>query len=209
MVKVNAPMMSLDASGKLGGAVVFSKWKGRNYVRRLVVPANPKSGGQLSSRAMVKFLSQYWADMSSAQQADWDTRAAITNISPFNAFMKYNLSRWAVNLNPSIADPAAEANTAGTSSAFTATAGLKSINIVYTLGTLNDNWGVYIYRGLADTMGITRAEMVQVLLAESAAAFTWLDVGLTTGVPYYYRAKSFSDDGVSGPAEDDITATPT
>lgn len=209
MASVKGPLFSLDASGSIGKAVVYSKWKGRNYVRRLVVPANPRSGGQLSSRAMVTFLSQYWASLSTAEQADWDTLAAVTNISPFNAFLKYNLGRWSTNDLPSQQHPAEEGDAAGVSSAFTATAGLKSITISYTVGTLNQNWGVLIFRGLAADMGVTRAEMVHVLVAESAAAFTWLNTGLTTGVPYYYRAYPFSEEGAIGAAEDDITATPT
>ena len=41
MVKVYGPMMSLDATGTIGKTATFSKWKGRNYVRQRVVPANP------------------------------------------------------------------------------------------------------------------------------------------------------------------------
>lgn len=50
MAKVSGPLMSMDASGKFGGAIVFSKWKGRNVVRQLVVPANPNSAGQEVAR---------------------------------------------------------------------------------------------------------------------------------------------------------------
>ena len=42
--------MSMDASGKFGGAIVFSKWKGRNVVRQLVIPSNPNSAGQELAR---------------------------------------------------------------------------------------------------------------------------------------------------------------
>lgn len=209
MAVVKAPLLSLGASGTIGGALVFATWKGRAYVRKHAVPSNPRSGGQLSSRAMLQFLSQYWTNLSSVQKADWDTRAAVTNISPFNAFVAYNMQRWATNNRPSKLDPAGLVNTAGVSSAFTATPGLKSVTIGYTVGTLNDNWGVMIFRGLTAAMGVTRAEMVHIIVAESAAGFTWLDVALTTGTPYYYRAYPFSDDGVIGAAEDDITATPT
>lgn len=209
MVVVKAPMLSLDASGTVAGAIVFAKWKGRNYVRRHVVPSNPRSGGQLASRAMMQFLAQYWTNLSAGEKTDWETRAAVTNISPFNAFVAYNMQRWATNLKPSKMDPAEESDTAGVSSAFTATAGLKSITIGYTLGTLNQNWGILIYRGLTAAMGITRPEMVHIIPAETAAGFTWLDVGLTTGVAQFYRALPFSEEGKIGAAEDDVTATPT
>lgn len=51
MAKVTSPLMSLDASGSIAGALTFSKWKGRNYARQLVIPANPQTVGQQESRA--------------------------------------------------------------------------------------------------------------------------------------------------------------
>jgi len=53
MAKVSGPLMSMDASGKLADAVVFSKWKGRNYVRQWLKPANPMSADQGDNRIMV------------------------------------------------------------------------------------------------------------------------------------------------------------
>jgi len=43
VVRVTGPLYSQDASGTIGKAIVFSKWKGRNYVRKHVKPANPQS----------------------------------------------------------------------------------------------------------------------------------------------------------------------
>jgi hypothetical protein len=42
--------MSMDASGKFGGAIVFGRWKGRNTVRQLVTPANPMTANQVDAR---------------------------------------------------------------------------------------------------------------------------------------------------------------
>lgn len=50
MAKVTGPLMSMSASGKFGGAMVFAVNKGRNIVRQLVTPANPKTVGQLAVR---------------------------------------------------------------------------------------------------------------------------------------------------------------
>lgn len=51
MAKVSGPLLSLDARGKIGGAIVFSGWKGIQTVRQLVTPANPRSADQLVTRA--------------------------------------------------------------------------------------------------------------------------------------------------------------
>jgi len=49
-VKVSGPMHSDGASGSYGKALVFSIWKGRNYVRKLVTPSNPSSADQITVR---------------------------------------------------------------------------------------------------------------------------------------------------------------
>ena len=50
MAKTNGPLFSMDASGKFGGALVYSKWKGRPTVRQLVKPSNPRTAGQETAR---------------------------------------------------------------------------------------------------------------------------------------------------------------
>lgn len=64
MAKVTGPLMSMDASGKFGGALVFGKWKGRPTVRQLVTPANPNSAGQelARNRTRVTGALQNWVN---------------------------------------------------------------------------------------------------------------------------------------------------
>lgn len=50
MAKVSGPLFSMEASGAYGGAIVFAKWKGRQYSRQLVIPANPNSADQETAR---------------------------------------------------------------------------------------------------------------------------------------------------------------
>lgn len=50
MAKVSGPLFSMEASGSYGGAIVFAKWKGRQYSRQLVIPANPNSADQETAR---------------------------------------------------------------------------------------------------------------------------------------------------------------
>ena len=114
MAIVKGPAMSLDASGSLAGAIVFSKWKGRNYVRQLVTPANPRSESQTGFRCSMRFLSQIWAGLSAVNKATWEDRAADMIVSEFNAFTSYNQKRWRNFLTPTKEDPAAEISAAPT-----------------------------------------------------------------------------------------------
>ncbi|MBA7575216.1 hypothetical protein ES708_17037 [subsurface metagenome] len=50
MAKVNAPLFSFGASGKLGDALVYFPWKGLDVVRSYVVPSNPRTAGQVTQR---------------------------------------------------------------------------------------------------------------------------------------------------------------
>jgi len=42
MAKVDGPLFSLEAKGKIGDAVVYFPWKGRHAVRRWLKPTNPR-----------------------------------------------------------------------------------------------------------------------------------------------------------------------
>jgi len=46
MAKLNAPLFSFAASGKIANALVYFGWKGLNVVRQYVVPANPDTKAQ-------------------------------------------------------------------------------------------------------------------------------------------------------------------
>lgn len=56
MAKVTGPLMSMDASGKFGDALVFGKWKGRNVVRQYTRPANPQTTLQTDTRNALRVL---------------------------------------------------------------------------------------------------------------------------------------------------------
>lgn len=56
MAKLNAPLFSFTASGKLADALVFFTWKGLNVVRQYVTPSNPKSDDQIIQRAYMKVI---------------------------------------------------------------------------------------------------------------------------------------------------------
>ncbi len=209
MAGVKGPLFSLDASGTIGSAIVFAKWKGRNYVRRHAIPANPKSVGQVSMRTMLKFLTQFWDSLSGADQATWDTRAAATDISPFNAFVGYNARRWGRYAFPTKDEATAEAGTPGTILNPTAVAGSRSILISVPISVLDENWGVVIHASVDTGFTPSRNTGVQMIPAESVATFTWLHFPLTVGVEIFYRFESFTEDGVNDLLVGEQSATPT
>lgn len=58
MAKVSAPFLSLDASGTVASTLTASKWKGRNYMRLRIIPANPQTSGQQTVRSILGTLAK-------------------------------------------------------------------------------------------------------------------------------------------------------
>lgn len=208
MVKVQAPALSMAASGKLGGAIVFASWKGRPYVRELVRPSNPKSGPQIGVRAMMKFLSQQWAGLSTADKEDWLTRAAATTISNFNAYVAYNMSRWRSFLAPSKTDPATEASTALTVSSLVATGAIHQASVAITPSAGTAIWGYAIFSDQVGTIVPAFSNCIAVIEADGANAVTFIHSPLAAG-EYYYKAKVINIDGKFGANSTEDSATVT
>lgn len=197
MVKVVAPAMSLDASGTLADTLVFSKWKGRNYIRQRVIPSNPKSGPQTGIRAMFKFLTENWVGMSGAEQAEWVDRAAETIISPFNAFLSYNMKRWRSFEAPSKFDPATEDGSAPVGTAIAPVGGVRQVTIGCTCTTANDIWAVALFRSPTGTYDTAWSNCIGIVLLEDTGPEYFVDSPLVAGT-YYYDGRYITTKGDLG-----------
>lgn len=207
MVKLRAPMMSLGASGSLGNAITFSKWKGRAYARELVVPSNPKSGLQTGFRAMFAFLSQQWTNVSTGDQATWQTLADQLVASPFNAYMRGNQRRWRNFTPPAEATPAAEAATPPTwTSEPDVAGGVDSILMSWDVNVINDSWGMVIFRALTTGFTPSISNVVKVVQLTAAGAGTWLDSPLVAD-QYFYDCRPFTTDGLFGALTGEVEDT--
>ncbi len=209
MVKVYGPLFSLSASGSLGKAVTFSSWKGRAYVRQRVIPANPQTGPQTGMRAMLKFLSQEWTNLTTAQKDDWTSRAAATVISAFNAYISYNQSRWRSYKNPSKLDPADETGTPPGVCITTATGGIRQIQLsIADHATDKPDWAYVIHR--STTTGFTPAfsNVVAITPWDVAGTTVYIDTPLEIAT-YYYRIYGTVDTGLKGAVEAEVSGDAT
>jgi len=208
MVKVSGPLMSMAASGTIAGTMTFATWKGRAYARQRVTPANPKSALQVSMRAMMRFLSQSWTDVGSTPQGSWADRAAAHNYSPFNAFVAANQARWREFQPPAQTDPAPETGTEPVATLDSATGGVRSIDLEFTVTTLNDVWGVILFRSPTGTFTPSLANAIRVIPVTGTGTLVYTDSGLTPG-EYFYDAKFFTKEGVLGADEGEVSDTCT
>lgn len=206
MVKVLGPAFSMDASGSLAGALVFSKWKGRNYIRQLVTPANPKSGGQVGMRAAFKFLTQQWASLSAPNQATWEDRADDMVASAFNAYLSYNQKRWRNFKGMSKDDPAIDTADGSTLGVLSVAASERSITVTQAVTVAGNAWGICIFRSPTTTFDTAWNNLIAIEPVDGTEDVVHVDSPLDPG-DYYYDTRPLIDDGLLGAETGEETDT--
>lgn len=207
-MKVTGPGMSLSASGSLAGTLVYSRWKGRPYIRQLVIPSNPKSPAQTAFRGMWGFLSNQWKNFAPEDWALWVPLGEQGNYSPFNAYVKFNQDRWSHVQYPKMT-PDIAPDTPGTWDDVTANAGVRLVDLSLTLDAVGDNWGAVIYRKVDTAPDGLFSEAIAVVSLINDTPTHYVDTAVLPGVEYHYKAQPFSFGGVAGLLSADTDATPT
>ncbi len=208
MVLVNGPMFSLGASGTIGDTLVFSIWKGRAYVRKRVIPTNPKSASQTGMRSMFSFLAKQWTNIAGVDQDTFNADAESKSISPFNSYIALNMDRWKNFLPPSQTFVPAEASTPLTVTTMTLNGGEAYANVELTPSAALDIWGFVVFRELAVITDPNNSNTVHVLEANGVSMVEFNDTGLEAGT-YHYRAGVVNVDGIMGVviADDTVVVT--
>lgn len=213
MARLVGPLMSLDASGSIAGALTFAKNKGRQYVRQLVIPANPKSPAQTAFRAYMRFLSQVWAQIDTyigaGTQGSWQQLADASNVSPFNAFTKYNQGRLKFGEQPAYAYPPVGTPGDATGDSFTATGAVRQAILSITNSNNGGDAITIIHRG--DVTGFTPAlaNVIAVLDTFNGGVITYTDSPLDPGTYFYRVGMASGDDGTEAMIVAEHSATVT
>ncbi len=87
MALVKAPLFSFEASGTLKDQIVYSQWKGRNYVRTHTIPFNPNTATQVNVRTAWSLLVTQWQSETPATKLIWDAYAKDFQMSGFNWYV--------------------------------------------------------------------------------------------------------------------------
>ena len=142
MAKTTAPLMSFEAAGQLGNALVFSKWKGRPYARRYTIPANPDTAAQQTVRNSFQWLQRTWPFLPSATRASWTLYADNSRFTERNGWTKINqpLLRSETDLTNILLSTAAGGGIASGGATFTAAS--QAITIAITAPTLPSGWSI-------------------------------------------------------------------
>lgn len=90
MAKWKSPFLS-DIRNKLGDSVVFSSWKGRQYMRSYVEPANPNTSAQQAFRESMSEAVNRWQGLIEGTWAvdAWNQYATPEQLTGFNLYTRY------------------------------------------------------------------------------------------------------------------------
>jgi hypothetical protein len=142
MAKTTAPALSFGASGSIAKSMVYSKWKGRPYVRQHVIPANPQTSAQMLTRNAFAWLQSVFAFGTSLFVATWQAYATGQVLTDRNGWTKSNLPtlRPATDITGILFSAGAKGGlpTAG----IAATAGANQITVVLTAPALPTGWTI-------------------------------------------------------------------
>lgn len=122
MAGVTAPLLSFSGSGQIAKTQVYAQWKGIPYVRRYVIPSNPRSADQVLTRTAFSFLNFVWRIAPADFVAPWTAAAQGRPLTDRNLWIKQNNSmlRTASDLTGMVLSPGARG---GLSSTITITPG--------------------------------------------------------------------------------------
>lgn len=90
MAKLNGPLLSFGATGQIGKAMVTGKWRGIDYARQYVVPANPRTTAQQANRTRFALFREMWKLAPSQVRDAFDAFATGRPFLGFNAFVGEN-----------------------------------------------------------------------------------------------------------------------
>lgn len=96
MAKLTAPLMSMEAAGKLGDSLIIQSWRGRFYARRLTNPKAARTPTQRGLRAAFAHLPAIFKTLPQALQDWWDddnSNSKITAMSHFTNSQMTHLSQ--------------------------------------------------------------------------------------------------------------------
>ena len=89
MARISFSPLIVEAGGKVKDTV-FSRWKGRAYIRSRVTPANPNTSAQQAVRNSLARCVDLWQSFESQVKAAWNTYATPYRLSGYNSFVGAN-----------------------------------------------------------------------------------------------------------------------
>lgn len=140
MAKTTAPLLSFGANGQIAKTAVYATWKGRPYVRRHVIPANPRSTAQTETRNVFTNMNAVFKQIGPIFRAPWTEFAKGQVLLDRNAFVGKNTAalRNDTDLADMVFSPGAKGGLPPDS--VSATGGVGTITVTINAPTVPSGW---------------------------------------------------------------------
>jgi len=175
MARISFSPLIVEASGKVKDTV-FSRWKGRAYIRSRVTPANPKSAAQTLVRESLARVVDLWQSTVADMQTNWNTYASPFSISGYNAFMKANRADEQAGNILQVTAVDSVLDGLDTLSAASGS-GSGEIDLTWTGGTVGADKWAYILSRLEGEDILNLEESVTTLVSAGARTISGLSAG--------------------------------
>ncbi len=190
MAKTTAPLLSFDASGTIAKVQTYAKWRGVGYARKYVIPANPKTTGQVLTRNIFANLELRWKQGGPLMRAPWDRFAVGQKFVGRNSYLGKNIAatRGDADMANYIGSPGAKGGLPASTLVLTTVAAL-GIEAVITVPAAPTGWTLTsaIATCLIDqTPELTVGDVIQE--GEDVATPFQVDFTGLTAVTYFVQA---------------------
>lgn len=178
--------MSLTASGTIAKTITYGSWKGIQYGRTRVIPANPQSVEQVKTRSVFAFLQDFYKFLPAIGREPWIAATVGIPMTPQNMLLSKNVSliRDELDLNLMVLSPGARGGIPPSS--ISPTPGSGTITVTVTAPTAPDGWTLTSAQGIVvlDQDPHDAIEATPVCIEDTSAAYSLVFSGLTSSVPY-------------------------
>lgn len=144
MAKVTGGLFALGATGSIAKTLTYGTWRGIATVRHRVIPANPNTAGQQTTRNTFATLRQMWKLNGTFGRSPWTLFAQGQKFLDLNAFLGQNLKvvRGDADFQDFIGSPGAKGGLPMVSAGFATGAASGEVDITCVEPTLPTGWTI-------------------------------------------------------------------
>lgn len=187
MARISFSPLIVEASGKVKDTV-FSRWKGRPYIRSRVTPANPQTAAQTAVRESMARCVTLWQSLTADVKANWNTYASPFSISGYNAFVKANRALEQAGSILTVTNVSALLNGLDTLTASTGS-GSGEIDLDWTGGSVGADKFAYVLSRKTTLDVLDLEESTTTLISATSTTIS----GLTASTSYQMYVSVFDD----------------
>lgn len=173
MARVTAPLLSLDATQSVGGAMTFKHWRGYNIVNRKANPGNPQTSAQGEVRSYLAGGGKITKTVDTTGNVASELReVAPSGQSYLSFFVREILGGGNQNIQDAIAAYDGDATQAGLFDTVSDGTALESVSFTFA-GAVDINPGQLLWSAMAASFRLGHSDAVDPATASQAEIETY------------------------------------